>query len=49
LKIQINSKKSGLGRKKSVENVVTLEEGLPFNSSTIFLSYLAVQKTTFTC
>jgi hypothetical protein len=31
-------------KEKSVENVVTLE-GLPFNSSTNFLSYLAVQKT----
>jgi hypothetical protein len=31
------------GRKeKSVENVVTLEGFLPFNSSMIFLSYLAV-------
>jgi hypothetical protein len=43
-------------KEKSVEkNVVTLE-GLPFNSSTIFLSYSAVQnidtyiaKTMFTC
>jgi hypothetical protein len=34
LKIQINSKKPGFGREKSVENVVTLE-GLPFNSSII--------------
>jgi hypothetical protein len=32
LKIQINSKRPGFGRKKSVENMVTLE-CLPFNSS----------------
>jgi hypothetical protein len=34
LKIQINSKKPGFWKEKSVENVVTLE-GLPFNSSII--------------
>jgi hypothetical protein len=39
-----NSKKPGFGRKKSVEDMVTLEGLPPFNSSTIFLSYLAVQK-----
>jgi hypothetical protein len=34
LKIQINSKKSGFGRKIELKNVITLE-GLPFNSSMI--------------
>jgi hypothetical protein len=32
LKIQINSKKPGLERKNQLKNVITLEEGLPFNS-----------------
>jgi len=41
LKIQINSKKPGFGKEKSVENVVTLE-GFPFNS------YVHC-KTMFTC
>ncbi len=48
LKIQINSKKTRFwkeGRKKSVENMVTLLKAfLPFNSSMNFLSYLAVWK-----
>ncbi len=43
LKIQINSKKPGFGRKNQLITWVTLE-GLSFNSSNDFLSYLAVQK-----
>jgi hypothetical protein len=43
VKIEIKSRKPGFGRKKAVENVLTLE-GLPLNSSMISFSYLAVQK-----
>jgi hypothetical protein len=43
LKMQINSKKPGFGRKKVVENVVTLE-GKPIQFKHDFLSYLAIQK-----